>query len=160
MAATAVVELPRSATPQFPRRCILCGRSNPDATLKVRGHLLRWWTVVPMLLVSLLSLWKPHSTDVPACAECKTRFRRQQIVRPIVAMLVGVPVLSAVGMFMGPTVLTVLGVLLVCFLPRRAIAVPPPVELAVFAKSVEFEFKDAAYAQEFARVNASSAESV
>lgn len=159
MAATATVELPRSIVPQFPPRCIFCGRSNPDATLKVRGHLIRWWTVVLLLFVSLLSLWKPHSAQVPACAECKARFRRQQIIRPIAAMLVGVPVLIAVGMFMGPTVLTVVGVLLVGFLPRRAIAVPSPVELAVFAKSVEFEFKDAAYAQEFVRVNATSVES-
>ena len=159
MAATAAVELPRSIAPQFPPRCIFCGRSNPDATVTVRGQLIRWWTVVLALFVSLLNLWKPHSTDVPACAECKTRFRRQQIVRPMVAMLVGVPALSAVGMFLGPTILTVVGALLVCFLPRRAIAVPPPVELWVFAKSVEFEFQDAAYAQEFARVNATSVES-
>ena len=159
MAATATVELPRSTAPQFPPRCIFCGRSNPDATLRVRGHLIRWWTVVLALFVSLLNLWKPHSTDVPACTRCKTRFRRQQVVRPMVALLVGVPVLSLVGMFVGPTVLKVVGVLLVCFLPRRAIAVSPPLELSVFAKSVEFEFKDAAYAQEFARVNATSLES-
>jgi|SRR5688572_18234854 len=157
MAAT--VELPRSAMPQFPRRCILCGRSNPDATLKVRGHLLRWWTVVPMLLVSLLSLWKPHFAEVPACTGCKTRFRRQQVVRPIVAMLVGMPLLITVALFMGETALTVSGVLLAGFLPRRVIAVLPPVELSVFAQSMEFDFQDAAYAQEFARVNGAHVES-
>ena len=157
MAAT--VELPRSATPQFPRRCILCGRSNPDATLKVRGHLLRWWTVVPMLVVSLLSLWKPHSVAVPACSGCKAGFRRQQIVRPVVALLVGLPVLIAVGMFLGETAVTVAGVLLAAFLPRRAIAASLPVELSVFAKSMEFEFQDPVYAQEFAQVNGAHPES-
>ena len=156
MAAT--VDLPRSATPQFPRRCILCGRSNPDGTLKVRGRLLRWWTVVPMLLVSVLTLWKPHVTEVPACNGCKIRFRRQQIVRPVIALLVGMPTLVFVGMLMGEAALTVAGVLLAVFLPRRAISVSPPVELSVFAQSMDFEFQDAAYAQEFARINGAQVE--
>jgi hypothetical protein len=75
-----------------------------------------------------------------------------------VALLVGLPALIVVGMFLGPTALTVAGVLLVVFLPRRAIAGSLPVELSVFAKSMEFEFQDPVYAQEFARVNRAHAE--
>jgi hypothetical protein len=74
-------------------------------------------------------------------------------------MLVGMPLLITVALFMGETALTVSGVLLAGFLPRRVIAVLPPVELSVFAQSMEFDFQDAAYAQEFARVNGAHVES-
>ena len=157
--ATATVELPRPTTPRFPQRCIFCGRSNPDATLKVRGHQIRWWTVGLGLLVALIHLWKPHVAQVPACTGCRTRFRRQQIVRPLVALLVLVPALTLVAVFGSERAVTVASVLLVAFLPRRALYAPPPVEAALFARSIEFEFTDAAYAQEFAGLNGASLES-
>lgn len=149
------VNLPRTRTPVFPDRCVACGLPQPGYFIRVSTHSIGWWTLV---------LWTHgarFSVEVPACEPCRHQMIRQRWVRLAVCgifVVVGVGVaVYTLGSLHGPIKRWLaLGIALLCMLPWFAweLVSPRPIDLTAYAETVDYEFRDEAYAQEFAQLNA------
>jgi hypothetical protein len=154
------VNLPKSVTPTWPRRCVGCGRDDPESTLRLWTHSIGWWT---------FAFWmfgKPHKVDVPACFACKLAIRRQRWLRFIVGfaiIMAGVAVgFQLLAAYKGPfKKWLVLLITVGCLLPfiLWEVFFPPPVDITAFSETVDYEFRDAGYASEFAQLNRASIKS-
>jgi len=103
MTSSFEVVLPRSATPRFPLRCVFCGKPGPEDTQRFRGFVIRWWSVVLVLLVSLIGLWQPCAVDAQACRPCRDRYGKQSLLRPLGLVVVLVPALIGIAAWLGDT---------------------------------------------------------
>jgi hypothetical protein len=148
------VNLPKTLRPTFPDRCVACGLPCPDSTIPVGTHAIGWWTI---------ALWvhgARFSVDVPACEACRRQMVRQRWLRLFVCgvfVVVGLGVaLYVLGSFRGPLHRWLaMGIALLCLLPWIAweIVSPPPIDLTAYSDTVDYEFRDEDYAQEFAMLN-------
>jgi len=140
--------------PVFPDRCVACGVAAPGDTIRLGTNVIGWWT---------LAFWLPgrrFTVQVPACPPCANRMRRQRRLRLVVggaAGLAGVAVaVSLLQWYRGPLKRWLaLGIALACMLPYFLWEVfsPKPVDLTAFSETVDYEFRDAGYAEEFAALN-------
>ena len=148
------VNLPRDVKPRWPDRCVCCGRAGPGGTVRVWTASIGWWTVVLWQFRAL------YSVRVPACPPCGRRLRAARLARFVVTWalaIAGVAVAMWVlgsyqGAFRKP-----LGILiaLVCLSPFLfwEVVFPPAFDVTCFRKTVDFEFRDPAYAAEFESMN-------
>jgi hypothetical protein len=155
MALSIDVTLPRSQTPVFPDRCVACGFPFPEGFIRVGTNSIGWWTIL---------LWTHgtrFSVEVPACETCRRKMIRQRWGRLtvggiFVAVGVGVAVYVLGSSLRKPFRRWVgLGVALLCMLPWFVweLVFPRPIDLTAFAHSVNYEFRDEDYAEEFAELN-------
>jgi hypothetical protein len=154
MSLSTDVNLPRKIEPKWPDRCVCCGRPNPGGTVRVWTASIGWWTVLFWQFGAL------YSVTVPSCAICAKR---------LWAMRVAKFVLNCVLAFAGVTVafwilksyegpfrkLLAMVIALVFFLPYVfwETFFPPAFDITCFANTVDFEFRDPAYAAEFESLN-------
>jgi hypothetical protein len=148
------VSLPKGVEPTFPDRCVACGAEHPDGFYRAATHAIGWWT---------LAFWHfgpRFSVNVPSCHNCRGLIRRQKWIRlavNAVFILIGVSVgYSALRWYHGPLKKwMVLVVALVCVLPVIfwELLFPGPIELTAYSATVDYEFRDSAYAHEFAALN-------
>jgi hypothetical protein len=148
------IRLPKSQVPKFPDRCVVCGQEHPDDTVQVSTRAIGWWT---------WALWLPgrkFAVQVPACSWCGVRLRRQHffrwlvtIVCAVAAMVLVFPILEGMDRHVRKWV--GLGAVLVCLSPWFAweIFFPPPIDLTAYSDCVDYEFRDTAYAADFALLN-------
>jgi hypothetical protein len=154
MALSTDVRLPKSQTPKFPNKCVVCGQESPDGNVTVSTRAIGWWTWIHWLPGS------KYSVQVPACSWCGQRLRRQHWFRWLtVAALVFAAIFTIAPFFEDlPRALrrwTVMGAVIVVLLPwfLWETFFPPPIDLTAYSDSVDYEFRDPAYAEEFAALN-------
>jgi hypothetical protein len=148
------IKLPKTVTPIFPDRCVACGVPDPGSHLRVGTNAIGW---------STLAFWTfgaRFSVNVPACEECHQRMIRQRWLRRFVCgifMVVGFGVaVSALGSFRGPVKRWLaMGIVLACMIPWFVWETfsPRPIDLTAYADSVQYEFRDEDYADEFLELN-------
>lgn len=161
MGLSTDVRLPKSQAPKFPDRCVVCGQEKPDGTVRVSTRAIGWWT---------WAFWLPgrkFSVDVPACSCCGGRLRRQHLFRwltMIALIAVAVPVVMPfLNDLKGPIrkwvgLAAVLVVVSPYFIWQTFF--PPPIDLTAHSDSVDYEFRDRAYAEEFAALNNSETDAM
>jgi len=148
------VRLPKNQAPKFPARCVVCGQEKPDGTVRVSTRAIGWWT---------WTLWAPgrkFAVDVPACSWCGARLRRQHWFRWLTMLALAAAAILTIAPFFDDVPRAfrrwvVVGAVLVVLLPGFVwqLIFPPPIDLTAFSDSVDYEFRDRAYAEEFAALN-------
>jgi hypothetical protein len=160
MAVSTDVNLPRSHTPVFPDRCVACGARSPGATYRAGTNAIGWRTL------AFWSFGERVTVEVPACEACRGRMRRQRWVQLVVNaafVVAGVVIAgSLLKWYKGPLKQwLMLGIALICLLPvvLWETFFPRPIDMTAFSHSVDYEFRDPAYAEEFASMNQHAGES-
>jgi hypothetical protein len=122
-------------------------------------HSIGWWTLAFWSFGSLF--W----AEVPACRRCRGRMIRRRWIGVAVDLVV-----AAIGVSIGLAIFRayaklaqkwlILPVALACYLPvwLWETFVPKPIALTAYADTVDYEFRDADYAREFAELNGASPE--
>ncbi|MCE9561291.1 MAG: hypothetical protein K8U57_04485 [Planctomycetes bacterium] len=159
MPVSTDVKLPKSHPPIFPDRCVACRAKSPGSIYRAGTNAIGWWTWV------FMAFGRRHTVEVPACKPCRGQMGRQrwlQLSVNVVVIAVGVVLAgSLLEWYQGPFKrwLT-LGVVLVCLLPvfLWEIFFPRPFDMTAFSDEVDYEFRDADYAAEFATLNQPPAE--
>ncbi len=154
MPVSTDVNLPKGHPPVFPDRCVACGADHPGGTYRASTNAIGWWTL------AFWSFGRRFTVEVPACAPCRARMRRQrwvQFVVNVTVIVIGVSVaISLLHSYHGPLKKwLVLGIALLCLLPvvLWETFFPRPFDMTAFTNTVDYEFRDAAYAEEFAMLN-------
>lgn len=148
------VTLPKFAVPTFPDRCINCGTPKPGSHVRVGTNAIGWGTLV---------FWHPgrrFSVAVPACELCRRRLVRRRWSRRVLEWSIGLMGVAAafylLGSYRGPFKRWLaLGIALGCLLPWFIwqSLFPPPIDLTAYSDTVQYEFRDADYADEFVSLN-------
>ena len=148
------ITLPKTLRPTFPDRCVACGNPGPDGSLRVGTNAIGWWTYV------LWTYGARFTVEVPACEPCRRQMRHQRWIRLAVCGIfaaVGIGVASYVlGSFRGPLNRWLgMGIALLCMSPWFVWETfsPRPIDLTATSETVDYEFRDESYAQEFAIIN-------
>ena len=147
------ISLPKSVEPIFPDRCVACGCDDPDDFYRVGTNAIGWWTL------AFWSFGPRFSAKVPACEQCCRKMVRQRWVRLAICLLfvlIGVGVaITVLGSLRGFKRWLGMGVALLCMLPWIAFETifPPVIDLTATATTVNYEFRDADYAEEFLALN-------
>ena len=159
MRATYEIKLPRSRAPRFPDRCAVCDKEHPDSKLTLSAHAFAWWMVF-VWWAALLSWFKGFQCAIPACSGCARKFMRQYRLRFVIEAVL---VLAAIA----------LAIYLVRDIPRpwqkwagigSALLIlmpmfvwqalwPMRVQIDTDGSTVEYQFTDAEYANEFKAMN-------
>ena len=149
------VNLPKDHPARFPDRCVVCGIESPDSTMRVFTNAIGWWTWLFWIF------GKPFFIRLPACTGCS----RWLHVRRFLDVVITIGIIVLAYGYLRPLVprdlprfvqkVILMGLLLLCFLPCFILNIffPPPFDLTAFEKSVDYEFRDAELAQEFAELN-------
>jgi hypothetical protein len=148
------VSLPKSWKAIFPNRCVACGRGYPGGSIRVGTFTIGWWTYL------FWSYGRWFAVDVPACDGCRRRIVLQRWLRRVICLgliVVGVWIASS---WLGPLRglakrWAAMGIVLVGLIPWFAweILFPRPIDLTARADTVDYEFRDADYANDFACMN-------
>ncbi len=159
MPLAAEVRLPRDHVPVFPDRCCACGRPRPGDVLPVARRRAAPWE---LLLPWVWFLRRPFRCAAPFCPPCRSDALRQRRIR----LLALVAVVVAAAVVLGPwiksfgwnrqwTRLLQLGSLAAIVLPIGMWwAIRPPVfDITVTRDGIDYEFRDADYARDFAAAN-------
>lgn len=154
MAISIDFNLPKDHPARFPDRCVECGRERPDGVYRASTHAIGWWTWL------FWSRGRRFEVDVPACTGCSARLRRQRWGRfavGLVVTIVGVSLaMYLLGTFTSPLrKWLAMGIALLCLLPvvLWESLVPLAIDLTAYSETIDYEFRDAAYAYEFAALN-------
>jgi hypothetical protein len=148
------VKLDTHHHPTFPDRCIGCGAASPRSSYQLKTRSVSWMSVL------FSRSGRRITVEVPACEECRPRLRRRRLLDTALNWLIfilgmGVAVLM-LRTYQGPFKdQLVAGIVVSSFLPLviwRSIR-PRALDLAAVSDSVTYEFRDRAYAEEFAELN-------
>lgn len=153
------VTLPKDRSPTFPRRCLACGAADPTETFRAFTHAIGWWTVV------LWSFGPRFSVEVPCCLACRLELRSQRwrrwIVEGVFVVAAALAAFYLLRSYEGAGKRWLLmGAALVGILPLFLWQQlhPVPLELTAYSKTVEYGFRDADFAAEFAALNGAEVE--
>lgn len=152
------VQLPLGQTPIYPDLCPICERAGVDDAIRLRGA--RW--VIPGPWASLPG--GAASVMIPAHRACARRFRRHSIGRWLITTGLGVALAFAVNLalrwhFPGVgTTLRLTLTLVAAILPGVVLGVyelvrPPALEITVWNKKIDYEFRSRLYAARFLELN-------
>lgn len=164
MFSSTDVCLPRDRQPIFPGRCVACGAPGPEATLLVASRGLWQAGGNPLAVFRSLRRGAVH-VAAPACSGCARAHRRhkalQRIFRWVGMLAIGCTIAFVMRRidpawteWLGGHVEIVLALafVLLIVVPVESM-IPLAFDIAVHADTVEFEFRDAGLAAEFARLN-------
>jgi hypothetical protein len=149
MRRIATVTLPRNRVPNFPDRCVTCGKAGPGSLTRL---------VANDLFSGGLSFF---TVRVPCCRPCGHRLHAWRIWSSVRALLIaGLAVWLGIAILLPrlpdvTTGLIVLGLITTTFL---SIAIwerifPPAFAVDPGRLAVDYEFRDPEQAEEFARAN-------
>jgi hypothetical protein len=154
MPLATTIKLPRDVEARFPERCVRCGAPAPERRIRL------WTTTISVASVMSLLFCRPFSVRVPVCRTCAPRLRMARLMRLIVTLgLIVAGVTAAIwllGSYDGPgRRYLAVGIALLCIVPFFMLEAffPPPIDVTAYSKTVDYEFADEEYADEFARVN-------
>lgn len=163
------IRLSKEQQPIFPPRCVACGSDAPGGTLRFHKRSVGW------------SYGEKFSADVPVCGNCRGKVNRQRWLRFSISLgIIGVAIAvwlliyfqepskaEPSGSIFGKVLERLLpgylrlegwvgiGIVWVCLFPWALwqIFFPPPFDMTAYADSVDYQFRDAEYAEEFAVLN-------
>lgn len=146
------VNLPLDHEPIFPDQCVGCGQPRPNTTFRVTDRTINWFS---------LTFWsKQVVAEVPVCEFCRRSMERQRVFRTVmdwVGMIAAIAVASLIFAWYSGAgkriMVTVLAILLLAPLFVWQIFVPPPFSISALTETVDYEFRDRAYAEAFAELN-------
>jgi hypothetical protein len=148
------VNLPKSHAAVFPAHCISCGAAGPDRIWRVCTHAIGWWTIF------MQSTGPRFCVEIPACSPCRGRLRRGALVRLIVEWAL---ILFGVGLATwahgwqpaGWGKWAIVGLGLSALVPVLVWNqfMPPLLDLTAYSKTVDYDFRDADYAEKFRKLN-------
>ena len=151
------VNLPKSYTALFPNRCVICGKEAPGDTYSVTTRTIGSGTAVT-------TAGPKFSVEAPACRGCRDRMRHrvwrriaENVVFLLIGLGVGVRVIAGSHTAFANVILFV--ICLLCLVPLVAWRMfhPLPFDITAFSDTVDYEFRDRAYAEEFAALNQDAA---
>ena len=143
--------MPLDVRPVFPHRCIRCG-AEPTTTYRATTRAIGWWS-------ALFASGPRHEVDVPACKPCAGKLRWHAHVRlAITIALIGLGVWIGFQIFddaSGWRRWAVGGIALATAVPYIlwCVVKPPVFDMTAYSESVDYEFADEAYADEFLALN-------
>ncbi len=155
MALSTDFELPIEQEPQFPDRCIVCGKESPDQNFRITSHRIGWWTVL------LFAFGSPHTVRVPACTSCGWRMRLARwtnwLLSGVLFLVAGFILIPIIGPLVPPAIrkYAIVAGVIVCLTPLFLweLFFPPVFDITVTSKNVTYEFRDPAWALMFAVEN-------
>ena len=148
------VKLSKDVQPVFPDRCVSCDRDQPDENIKICTHSIGWHTLL------FWSFGKRFCVNVPVCFQCKKSMRMQRFFSLLINFL-----FIVIGVYVAVYLLDsyegsfkkwlVMGIAVICILPLITweIFFPPSIELTAYSETVDYQFKNSDYAEEFAEFN-------
>lgn len=149
------IKLDRKCRPLWPARCVCCGADHPNHTTRLWTFAIGWWTIV------LLTWGVIHVVRVPACKSCARRMHRTRALQLLLTTAIAAAGVALaiwiLGSYAGPfRKWLAVGIVIVFMSPYILWGVffPPAFDMTCFAKTVDYEFEDEAYAYEFAELNA------
>lgn len=155
-AMVSTVRLPKTKAPDFPKLCVACNAVAPRASVRMFTSAIGWWT-------ALFAFGAIHRVDIPACQVCARRLWWTRLFRFLVTVLcisVGVGIADHLTRGMRWRKLICLGGALLALLPWlvwQAIF-PAAVDMTAYEKTIDYEFRDRDYAEEFAALNGGKVE--
>ena len=154
MAMSHDVELPASREPEFPKLCVGCSAADPATEVEVTTRRIGWWTVVFWMFGAAFSV------SFPACDDCVDAIRAQSFRRTVARWVFSVTAVAGAiyvfGEIEGPWrrwLLMIAALLFLLPLMVFEIFLAPIVDMTAKLKTVDYEFKNADYADEFAEIN-------
>jgi hypothetical protein len=154
MPLAATIKLPRDAEPRFPDRCVRCGATGPERRVRI------WTTTISVAAVMSLLFCRPFSVRVPVCRTCAPRLRVARLMRLAVTLALIVAGVTAAIWLLGTYEgagrrYIAVGIAILCIMPFFMLEAffPPPIDVTAYSTTVDYEFADEAYADEFARLN-------
>lgn len=150
------ISLRRYEKPRFPKRCVICGQDHPDEKVGVSDFAVSWFS----FLSDIPDDWA--SVQVPIHYRCKWRFRARRwgtrLVYLVLAGLICWQTLPWIKLQMQgrlPRIAEKI-VIAVLLIPVAFLEVifPPAFDVTFFEESVEFDFLDPVYCQDFRERNA------
>ena len=149
------VSLPREHVARYPERCVRCGMDNEGNYLRIWTHTLGWWTYL------FWAFGKGFTTSPPVCRDCVWRVRLQRNGGFILIIINAVAVMFFIWPRLNEIVIAELrkwvamGLILLCSTPYFLweVIFPPPIDITAYKDSVDYEFADARYAEDFADLN-------
>ncbi|MGH7471263.1 MAG: hypothetical protein ACRENP_25215, partial [Longimicrobiales bacterium] len=93
-----------------------------------------------------------YSIRLPACTGCKSRLRLERFLLPLMDGVLAAAAGVATGRWLGAGAGAVVAVAIMALEPWTRILPLFPVTLFVLRRTIDFAFRDPAYAQAFARV--------
>jgi hypothetical protein len=152
--SAVTVNLPKSRAAVFPTRCIRCGASGPDSKWRVCTHAIGWWTIL------LQSTGPRFCVEVLACRPCRGHLRRGALARLLVEWVL---IIAGVGLATwalgwqpaGWGKWAIIGLGLLALVPVLVWNqfIPPFLELTAFSETVDYDFRDADFAEQFRKLN-------
>jgi hypothetical protein len=152
--AAVTVNLPKPRPAVFPARCIRCGATEPECSWRVCTRAIGWWTIL------FQSSGPRFCAEVPACRLCRGRLRRGATARMILEWVL---IFAGVGLATwalgwqpagwGKWAIIGLGLLAVLPLLVWDQIFPPLLDLTAYSNTVDFDFRNALYAEEFRKLN-------
>lgn len=147
------VNLAKDRVPVFPDRCIVCGADPRGTTLGFATRSIGWWSV-------LHCFGRKHRASVPTCPECVGDLKTQRRVRELVIWIfILLGILAAVWLmaeYKGPFKRWIMiGIALTAAMPYAIWEsfYPRVFDMTAYSSTVDYEFKNAEYAGDFARLN-------
>ncbi len=159
MPLASIVRLPHTMTPEFPDRCVACGRERPGDHFAISAR------ATGLDAVFMPILWlvrRAVRTGAPACPPCRDAAGRQRRWRGLLVIAVvgvAVPLIYPLAKSWGlprAAVKLIAGAL--CLVPLGPIALwmirhPPAFGILPGTDHVDYEFADPDYARDFAAAN-------
>ena len=155
MSLSTDVNLPKHHKARFPDRCVVCGRSSPESTVRLCPGAIGWWTWL------LWMFGKPFTVKAPACTACGWWLH----LRRVVSLLITLGTVIVAFWFLWPIVSDqlpraarkwiMMGLGLLCLAPQIIYEVffPHPFDITAYSDNVDYEFRDEDLAYEFAELN-------
>jgi hypothetical protein len=149
------VNLPKSHVPRFPDKCVVCGCQSPANTVRLMTGSVGWWTWI---------FWwygKPFVVKAPACRRCGWKLHAARWN----ALIVTLGLAFLIFWFLDPILAAhvpralrkwaLVGSAFLCLLPLFAFQVyfPQAFDITAYGDNVDYEFRNAWYALEFASLN-------
>ncbi|MEM7230926.1 MAG: hypothetical protein AAF517_02045 [Planctomycetota bacterium] len=155
MAMSTDVNLPKSHPAEFPDACVRCGEDPESNTLRIWTHSIGWWTIAFFLP------GRGFSVKVPACSNCGWRIRLQRVGGTILTLAITILFLFFVWPHIKDSIhkefqrWAGMGLILLALSPLIfwEVFFAPAIGLTAYSDSVDYEFRDPDYANEFADLN-------
>lgn len=158
MAESTDINLPRTYSPRFPDRCVVCGCQSPNSHVRLITGSIGWWTW-------LFWWWgKPFIAKAPSCAGCAWKLHGLRFISLAVTIVITVAAFWLIWPHFKEAVprgirkWAMMGLALVCLLPQIIFEVlfAKPFDITAYAESVDYEFTSKDYAVDFAMLNANA----
>ncbi len=159
MALSTDVTLPIEVVPNWPHKCVECGKDEPDAHVTIRAGRVGWDQ-----LLTLGWAWgtRPRVT-APCCSGCSGKLLRRRRIRwAVESLMVLAAALLILGFVAKWQILQVpgrrwimAGIVLVVLMPLFFLSAmfPEPLDATARGKKLDYEFRDKEYAELFRYLN-------